>query len=127
MVPGVLNADAPGKLPEYIHRRLVRPSKEGGGLSAQPATFFLAMARRLPGGTPGRHPFRLELIDGLLGFGSNYDRRPARREVSPDELARLSDTTRASVVVIRDLDGRGLAILYLVAFATAYRARELAE
>jgi integrase len=126
VVPGDLNADAPAKLSKYIHGRLGRPRKEGG-LSAQSATFFLAAARRFARWISGKAPVRPDLFDGLPGFNPDNDRRHARREVAPDELARLIDTTRVSVVVIRDLDGPARAMLYLVAFATGYRAGELAE
>jgi integrase len=67
------------------------------------------------------------MFDSLPAYNADADRRHARREVSPDELARLIETTRASARVIRDLPGPDRAMLYLVAFSTGYRAGELAE
>ncbi|MDB5310263.1 MAG: hypothetical protein JWO38_4465 [Gemmataceae bacterium] len=64
---------------------------------------------------------------GSPGSTPDNNRLHARREVSPEELAQLIDTTRASSRVIRELAGPDRAMLYLVAFATGYRAGELAE
>jgi integrase len=125
-MPSDLTATAPGKLAKYLKSRVGRPRKEGG-LSAQSAKFFLAAARRFARWMSTRAAVRADLFDGLPGYDPKSDLRHARREVAPDELARLIDTTRASLIVIRDLDGPSRAMLYLVAFATGYRAGELAE
>lgn len=66
-------------------------------------------------------PVRPDLFDGLAGFDPGNNRRHARREISPEELARLIDTTRGSEDGIRDLAGAARAMLYLTAFATGYR------
>jgi integrase len=66
-------------------------------------------------------------LDGIPGFDPKNDRRHARREVAPDELSRLIDTTRADPGRLRRLTGAERAMLYLTAFATGYRAGELAE
>lgn len=124
--PADFNADAPGKLSKYLHDRLGRKKKDGG-FSAQSAAFYLAAARRFARWLSSqRMSVRADLFDGLPGFDPRHNREHERREVSPDEMARLIDTTRASSKEIRNLAGPDRAMLYLVAFATGYRASELA-
>ncbi len=126
-MPGDLNADAAGKVARYLKGRVGKPKKENG-VSAQTAEFHLAAARRFVrwlarkvSGVPA------DLFDPLPGFNAKSEREHVRREVSPEELARLIDTARASTRIIRGLTGPDRAMLYLVAFATGYRAGELSE
>ncbi len=130
--PADLNSDAPERVARYLNGRLNRPRKTIdpdalGGISAQTAAFFLAAARRFARWMATRAPVRPDLFDALPGFDPANDRRHPRREISPEELARLIDTTRASTNVIRGLSGPDRAMLYLAAFATGYRAGELAQ
>jgi integrase len=125
--PGDLNAGAPAELAKYLRGRLTRPRREGG-LSEQTAVYFLKAARRFARWLSKRGAgVAADVFDEVQGFDPENNRRHARREIGPDELARLIDTTRASDRVIRDLAGADRAMLYLVAFATGYRAGELAE
>jgi integrase len=130
--PTDFNSEAPAKAGKYLKGRLGRPRKKGeeddeGGISAQTATFFLAAARRFARWISAKAPVRPDLFDALPGFNPQNDRRHPRREIAPEELARLIDTTRATKTVIRGLTGSDRAMLYLVAFATGYRAGELAQ
>jgi integrase len=127
-----LNPDAPAKLARYLQARLGKPViREPGreaesGLSAQSASFYLSAARRFVRWLSKRAPVAADLFDGLAGFAPHNDRRHNRREIAPEELARLVETARDSVKTIRGLTGPDRAMLYLVAFATGYRAGELA-
>lgn len=125
-VPADLGAGAQSAVAEYLRGRLDRPRKQGG-LSAQSAGFFLAAARRFARWIADRAPVRADLFDALPSFDPANNRKHARREISPDELARLIDTTAARETEIRGLSGRDRSMLYLVAFATGYRAGELAR
>jgi integrase len=125
--PGDLNTEAPAKLAKYLHARLGKPRKGEEGISAHTATFFLAAARRFARWMAERAAVRPDLFDALPGFDPQHDRRHARREIGPAELAMLIDTARASGKTIRGLTGQDRAMLYLTAFATGYRAGELAE
>jgi integrase len=130
--PPDLNTDAPAKLARYLKGRLGKPVlRESGreaesGLSAQSASFYLSAARRFVRWLSKKAPIASDLFDGLAGFAPQNDRRHARREVSPEELARLIEAARDSVTVIRELTGPDRAMLYLTAFATGYRVAELA-
>ena len=70
-------------------------------------------------------------LDGLAGLSklanAETDLRHARRDLSPDELARLLDAARASAKTIRYLSGIDRHYLYLTACATGFRASELAS
>jgi integrase len=68
-----------------------------------------------------------ELFDPVPGFDPKGDLRHARREVGPAELAALIDTARASTWTFRGRTGPDRAMMYLVAFATGYRVKELAK
>lgn len=125
-MPADLDASAPAKLARHLQER-VRARKEDGGLSPQTAEFHLATARRFVRWLSKRVPsVAPDLFDPIPGFDPSSDRRHARREVGPADLAKLIDAARASTRTIRKLTGPDRAMLYLVAFATGYRAGELA-
>ncbi|HJZ54977.1 MAG TPA: tyrosine-type recombinase/integrase [Gemmataceae bacterium] len=133
--PGDLNAAAPAKLAKYLRGRLGKPRdgrlekpRKESGLSEQTAVYFVKVARRFARWLSKRGAgVAADVFDSVHGFDPENNRKHARREIGPEELARLIDTTRASGRVIRDLSGPDRAMLYLVAFATGYRANELAE
>ncbi len=126
VMPADLDSAAPAKLAKHLQAK-VRARKEDGGLSPQTAEFHLATARRFARWISKRVPsVPADLFDPIPGFDPDSDRRHARREVGPVELANLIDAARASTRTIRKLTGPDRAMLYLVAFATGYRASELA-
>lgn len=119
-------AAAPQKVARYLQARVGRPLSDGG-LSAQTADFHLAAARRFVRWLARKVAVPAELLDPVPGFNPKADRRHARREVSPAELDRIIETTRASSRVVRGLTGEARSLLYLTAFMTGYRAGELAK
>jgi integrase len=126
--PGTLNDDAPARLAEYLDGRLML-SRKDGGLSQQSAAFYLSAARRFAWwlSVKARAPVRADLFDDVPGFDPKSDRKHARRDITPDELAKLLTAARSSGQAIRGLTGEDRYFLYLVAFSTGYRAGELAE
>jgi integrase len=127
VMPADLGNDAPGKVARHLQGLIGKPRKEGG-VSAQTAEFHLAAVRRFVGWLAKKvSGVSVSLFDPIPGFHAKSRRLHARREVSPEELARLIDTTRASTRIVKGLTGPDRAMLYLVAFATGYRAGELAE
>jgi integrase len=104
----------------------VAKKRADGGLSTQTADFVLAAARRFARWISARTSVRPDLFDGLPGYHSQYDRTHARRDVQPDELARVLEAARDSAETIRNLTGPDRYHLYLVAFGTGFRAAELA-
>ncbi len=69
----------------------------------------------------------LDALAGLSKFANAGDVRHARRDLSPDELARLLDVARHSPKTVRCLPGVDRYFLYLTAAATGFHARELAN
>jgi hypothetical protein len=63
----------------------------------------------------------------LKGGNVKLDRRHDRRDLPPDELAKLLDATRNSSTKFRDLDGIDRFHLYLTACGTGFRVGELAS
>lgn len=126
--PADFNPDAPERLALHLHARMGKPrNKIDRGISAQTANFMVAAARRF---TRWLHEkvstVRADLFDRIPAFDAANGRVHARRDVAPDELARLLEAARASERVIRCLSGVDRHHLYLVAFATGFRASELA-
>ncbi|MDB5310480.1 MAG: xerD 1 [Gemmataceae bacterium] len=123
--PTDLNADAPAKVAKYLQGR-ARMKRAEGGVSAQTADFILAATRRFARWISTKAAVRPDLFDGLPGFDPHQDRKHARRDVPPDELARVLESARDSTVTVRNLTGIDRYNLYLVAFGTGFRAGELA-
>ncbi len=70
----------------------------------------------------------VDLLAGLSKLANgDSDVRHARRDFSPDELARLLDAARQSPKAIRLLTGIDRHFLYLTACATGFRVSELAS
>jgi integrase/recombinase XerD len=71
------------------------------------------------------------VLDGLAGLSKlangETDLRHARRDFSPEELARLLDGARQSPKTVRCLPGIDRHFLYLTACATGFRVSELAS
>ncbi|WP_439628891.1 tyrosine-type recombinase/integrase [Gemmata sp.] len=126
MAADLAPSSAPQKVARYLQARVARDTRDGG-FSPQTADFHLAAARRFVRWLARKVPVPADLLDGLPGFNPKADRRHARREIGPVELADLIETTRASKKVVRGLTGTDRATLYLTAFATGYRAGELSE
>lgn len=120
---------AADRLSRYLRDRLGKPRNgTDRGISAQTATFLLADARRFARwiarrGT-GVPPDR---FDAIAGFDAANERTHARREVSPDELAKVLAAARDSERGYRGLSGADRYHLYLTAFATGFRKSELAS
>ena len=115
------------KLARWLTGRVDKPRAEGGA-SAQTATFLLAEARRFVRwiarkGT-GVSP---DAFDSVAGFDPSNDRKHARRDVSPEELRKVLEAAKESKHVYRTLTGEDRYHLYLTAFATGFRAGELAS
>lgn len=125
--PSDLNAAATGKLADYLQSRLKLERKEGG-LSHQSAAFHLAAARRFTWWlSRKRVSVRADLFDDVPGFEPSANRVHQRREIQAEELARLLEAALADTRADRrGLTGRDRYHLYLTAFATGFRAGELA-
>jgi integrase len=122
-----LNTAAPNKLAGYLQRRS-ELSRKDGGLSHQTAAFALAATRRFVWwlSAKARAPVRADLFDDVPGFDPRNNRVHARREITPDELGRLLTATRYEPARSQ-LPGRDRYHLYLLAFATGFRAGELSQ
>jgi len=98
------------------------------GKSAKTANDYLAAVK---GFTRWLWRDKRAVLDALAGLAKlangETDVRHARRDLSPDELARLLDTARQSPKVIRCLAGIDRHFLYLTACATGFRVSELAS
>ena len=124
---GDLNSDAPAKLARHL-RELVKKPKTEGGKSAQTAAFFLADARRFARWlSTKRVGVSATLFDAIPGFDPANNRKHARREIGPAELAKVLDTAKASMRTVGKLSGDARYHLYLTAFATGFRSGELAK
>lgn len=123
-----LNAAAPSKLASYLDRRLAIAKRRDGGISQQTAQFYLSAARRFAWwlSTKAGLPVRADLFDEVPCFDPKSDRRHARRDVTPAELASILDAARSGGQVYRGLTGEDRYHLYLTAFATGFRVAELA-
>lgn len=121
-----LSARAPAELARYLQGRVGQARKDGG-LSHQTAAFILAAVRRFVWwlGRKGA-PVRGDLFDDVPGFEPAENRVHDRRAIAPEELARILDAALASKEVVYGLAGGDRYHLYLTAFATGYRAGELA-
>jgi integrase len=125
--PGDLDVTAPATLARYLAGRLAKPrTKVDRGISHQSANFYLAAARRFVRWLSARAAVRADLFDTLPGYDAANERTHARREVSPEELDRVLTAARASTRTVRNLTGEDRYHLYLTAFATGFRASELA-
>ena len=122
-----LNDAAPAKLAKYLAGRAARPRKQGG-FSAQSGEFFRKSAKRFVWwlSVRKRAPVRADLFDDVPGFDAKHNRVHARRHCPPAELAQLLDATRAAEGDYRGLTGEDRYHLYLTAFASGFRAGELA-
>jgi integrase len=126
--PSDLNSDAAQRLAEHLHERMAQPrTKKDKGVSAQTANFIVAAARRFARWLHEKvSTVRPDLFDRIPAFDAANARTHARREVTPEELDRVLSAARASTRTIRKLTGEDRYHLYLTAFATGFRASELA-
>lgn len=124
---GDLNDGAPLRLATHLKFR-ADLSRKAGGFSHQTAAFYLAAARRFVWwlAVKRRAPVPVGLFDSIPGFDPANHRKHARRNVTPDELARVLDAARAGIEA-EGLTGEARYHLYLAAFATGFRAGELAS
>ena len=143
---------AAGRTDDYVELKLtrVRQAFEGcqfvflGDLSAERLGVFLAGLRDagrsvqttndwlqavkqfarwvVDHGRAARNPFTT-----LKPGNAGTDPRHNRRALSPDEVARLLDATRASGATLRGLSGEARYHLYLTALLTGFRAKELSS
>ena len=121
-VPADLNDSAPAKLAAYLQGRVARLRKDGG-VSHQTAGFILAAARRFAWWLARKRlPVRADLFDAVPGFDPDSNRVHARREIGPEELARVLEAALASGKAFRrTLAGSDRYHLYLVAFSSTAR------
>ncbi len=125
--PADLNDDAPRRVAAYLQQRTRLPRKDGG-LSHQTAAFMLAAVRRFVWWLSARKrvPVRPDLLDDVPGFDPSGNRVHSRRPITAEELARLLEAALKSTRPVRGLAGPARYHLYLTAFATGFRAAELA-
>jgi integrase len=110
----------------YLADRRCLP-REAGGIGPQTLNYYLQavgqfcrwMVRK------GRLP-KNPMLD-VTRANARLDRRHDRRDVKPDELARLLDRVGASEEDYRGLTGRDRQMLYLTACGTGFRSGELAS
>lgn len=97
-------------------------------MSAQTGEFFRKAAKRFAWwlAVRKRAAVRADLFDDVPGFDAKNNRVHARRHCPPHELAALLDATRSAEGDYRGLLGEDRYHLYLVAFASGFRAGELA-
>lgn len=121
-----LNTDATATLAKWLQTRRTIPKKEGG-ISAQTADCLRKAARRFAWWLSVRKhlPVKADLFDDIPGFDPKHNRVHLRRACSPEELAHLLTTARASGAVYRGMTGEDRFFVYLIAFATGFRAGEL--
>jgi len=124
---GDLNDAAPAKVAHYLTSRTAIPRIDGG-LSAQTAEFFRKAVKRFAWWLSVRKkaPVRADLFDDVPGFDAKNNRVHARRTCPPEDMAKLLTTVKESDGHYRGLLGEDRYFLYLVAFASGFRAGELA-
>jgi len=121
---------AADRLARYISGRMSKPrNATDRGFGAQTATFFLSEARRFTRWLSRRGTgVPADLFESLAGFDPANNRRHARREVNPEELGKVLDAARASTKAYRKTTtGIDRYHIYLTAFATGFRAGEVAS
>jgi integrase len=119
-----LNSGA-GRFAEYLADRLALP-RDAGGMSHQTATFYLSTAKRFAWWLSRLGlPVRAEVFDAIPGFDPTNERVHARRDLSPAEIGQLLTAARAGPKR-GGLSGEDRYYLYLTAFASGFRAGELA-
>jgi integrase len=125
--PGDLSADAPERLAKHLAERRSKPrAKDEGGISAQTANFIIAAARRFSRWLATKvSSVRPDLFDALPSFDAANARTHARRDISPEDLARVFEAAKNSAAIVRRLTGSDRYHLYLTAFSTGLRAAEL--
>jgi len=104
----------------------VSKKRKDGGLTHQSADFYLAAARRFARWLSKKASVAADVFDGLPGFDPSRERVHPRREVSPDELARVLEAARDSARSLWKLSGPARYHVPLTAFGTGFRAGELA-
>lgn len=126
--PADLTDAAPAKLARHLTMR-IKLLRKDGGCSHQTAGFVLAAVKRFTRwlSVNKRCPVRPDLFDAIPSFDATNHRVHARRECSPEELARILDSALTGPDPLRLLKGESRYFLYLTAFATGFRAGELAS
>lgn len=124
--PVDLNDSAPNKLARFLLGQRAKPRSKGG-LSAQSAEYHLSAMRRFARWMSRRLPVKPDLFDSIPSFNPAGNRVHERREVTAEELASVLEAARSSKKAFQELCGNDRYHLYLTAFATGYRASELAE
>jgi len=125
-VVGDLNSSATAKLATYLNDRVKLPRSKGG-LAVQTAGFLLSAARRFVVWlAKSRVGVAADLFDTVPSFNAANDRVHARRDVPPEELAKVLDTALKSLRTAKGLAGPDRYHLYITAFVTGFRANELA-
>lgn len=118
----------PGALARWLRKKVLL-SRRAGGFSHQSANFYLAAARRFAWWLSARAnaPVRADLFDDVPSFDPRNNRVHPRRAATPDELAAFLGAALHSTRPARRLSGVARFHLYLVAFASGFRAKELAR
>lgn len=123
LYPDDIDGDA---VASYLADRRRLPRTEGG-LSIQTANFYLKAVKQFCGWMVERDRLRKNPVSRLRGGNPKNDRRHDRRDLKPQELARLLQTTRTSCKAFRGLTGTERYMLYLTACGTGFRRGELAS
>lgn len=110
-------------------RRRALPPDDPLHIGAQTSNFYLAACSQFGRWCAESRPPRLAAnpFQGWRRQNVQLDRRHDRRDLSPDELARLLAATLASGRVRRGLAGADRHALYLAACGTGFRAGALAS
>lgn len=115
------------KLSRYLRDRAAGQFEGRRKISAQTANFYLFEARRFTKWIARRGTgVPADIFDTIAGFDPQNNRKHPRRELAADELTKLLAAARASEDVYYTLAGEDRYHLYLTAFATGFRASELA-
>ncbi len=103
-----------------LGRRQLR--KKDGGFSTQTSNFYLAAARQFCRWMVRKKRLPEDPLADLAPLNADLDRRHLRRDLKPEELQRLFDTTLASAADYRGLSGADRHMLYHTACGTGFRS-----
>jgi integrase len=125
--PNDINAD---DVLEYLADRRRLP-RDQDGLSIQTSNFYLKTVKQFCKWMCNPHRRRMAFnpmeSDAAECGDPKLDKRHHRRDLKPDELARLLDATGNSTKVRRFMTGEDRRVLYLTACGTGFRRGELAS
>jgi site-specific recombinase XerD len=95
------------------------------GLSLQTCTHYIRAAKQFSKWLQTQKRTPDDPLRSLSGFNAETDRRYIRREMTPEELARLLATVETYTTAMHNLPGPDRVMAYRVALGTGFRSKEL--